>query len=916
MTTIKRLICGAMVLIVAGLSGGPGCSHGQKAAIHLDKVAANIDKFGFASISAPFLAAPSDEFAFDLDKPADYYFDRAFQPQGGVRNFSAEALDMQTSIRVNIEQALATIAQYQRARTIAEMRDAKRKAGVQKQLLETLVGSGGEEEGASPAIPGLKDNPLVASTIGMLDVVANQEEPDTEPLPGFVPTTQPIDPAPPFDVADRIALGAVGTTFTPGLAMPAGPFQISAREAMMIASGDVISQSLLRWFMDPTGNKLRHYELYFCPVVVSVQPGYETRAGHLADITVSVDLARPTTGGLDYLSSEFEPTSPPLQVAGIFPVLDAQVLDMVNSRRSLYATAFQLAMAGFGTQADFFLDYARRLEQDVQTQTALTAASAYTIGSTAFGFRVEPKVVAVTEVGELESAPGRRLESKSFPALAVLLVHRSYLRSKEQVETNSGHAWHKNKQLERTTDVSATADADKGKFDFLSFRTSVRWSPVNRPGWFQERYSEVNVWKSAEQIDAAFEDLGSFDRANEAKPEASKYQRWNLKSRTNTLVKLAMDSEALVRVYHTEPADKVIVHEIWPKRGWIDQTTTVTIRGKGFRSNVKSVTVGGIRCPHKILDDGLLVVEVKPWGKPSDTVAKSAAEFAELARAGETEGEQDPPGAESMRLTTIERVANELIQAKTEDEKLEAAGKLLTLVPVLPLTPEEKKILAGLTNLVATCQLGEDSDLAGNWSLYEDLIKRTRVQAAQEQSKKQADAGKADNAKKQQALAIGWAEVLIGSSKPVVHEATGSKAQAVGGAPGNAQTATGSVPGKEPSPSDFPDLKLKPDGYSVGWILFEKSLPAKAAEAKPAEAKSSPGSFSIQRDGEGRITGVTAGDGGVGNAMPLLQLIHESLGCEDDCGHFSMEITGPAIDMSASGIGKQPPPAATPRQGT
>ena len=65
----------------------------------------------------------------------------------------------------------------------------------------------------------------------------------------------------------------------------------------MIAGGDIVTQSLLRWFLNPVDNKQKNYELFFCPVVVSVQPGYETRGNYQADITVSVDLARRNGSG-------------------------------------------------------------------------------------------------------------------------------------------------------------------------------------------------------------------------------------------------------------------------------------------------------------------------------------------------------------------------------------------------------------------------------------------------------------------------------------------------------------------------------------------------------------------------------------------------------------------------------------------
>lgn len=682
----------ALFPVILGLS----CAPGHFAALELDKVAKSIDKYGFASISTPFLAGPSDEFSFNLNKSADYFYQQAFKPQGGVRHFSARALDVQFAFRMNIEQALATVAQYNRAQSISEIRAAKLKAGRQKGVLEALVAANAAPEGVSTALQttgspeaaalgtaiGLSDpanNPLVKSTIGMLDAIANQPEPDTDALPGFVPTTQPVPEEPPFNVQDRLAYQAVGGQFTPGLSMPEGPFQISAREALLIAGGDIVTQSLLRWFLTPVDNKQKNYELFFCPVIVSVQPGYETRGAFQADITVSVDLARRNNGGqLEFLSEQFPHSSPPIQVAGVFPAIDSQVLELANSRRQLYSMAFQLSLLGFGSQANFFLDFAEKLEQDAQTQTALTVGSAYTIGSSAFGFRVEPKFVASKNPAALRTKPGDILESKTFPAMAVLLVHRSYLIRQEDLEVASNSDSSvgqdgKNRDRQYNIDASpstttpklmlddsneykdvapanmkrTTSTNDSDRYQYLVFRTSVRWSPNQKSSWSRPRYSEVAAWKRAQSLDKA-EDwirsgrLDQFDLFHGGTVPSLR-QRDQLSSRALTLAKLALDSQALVRVYHTRPADDIVVSDVQPEHGWVDQHTVLTIRGTGFRGNVKSVTVGGIFCEFKVLSDRDLIAFVPPWHVPKldlpDEPGRFGAAVARTAEAGRMEEE-------------------------------------------------------------------------------------------------------------------------------------------------------------------------------------------------------------------------------------------------------------------------------------
>ena len=592
-----------------------GCSAGRRAATELDCVAQSLDRYGFASISSPVLTGPSDAFKIDLDKPASYFFDKASESQGSARGFDALAIDTQLQIRVNLEQTLATVAQFARAGSIAEFHDLKGKAALQRDQLKSLVGVAASQPANSP-LSGFSDDPRVAAAIGLLDTYANQPEPDPDALPGFKATTQPTANKPPFSAADRTALTAVGQ-FTPGISLPTTTGQISARDALLIAAGDVLTQSLLRWFVQPEGNKLGDYELFFCPVVISVQPGYETRNGYQADISVSVDLARVADDKLEFLSARFGAASPPIQIAGVYPLIDAQVLDLVSSRRRLYAMAFQLAMVGFGSEANFFLDYARRLEKDAATRSVLTVATAYTAGPNTFGFRVEPKFLAIKNLGEVEAKPyqaGSVLESKSFPAMAVLLVHRSFLRSREEVKfgknadragrddiTEDGVAW--NQQLVASGGAASalappeakTAPDKKAdeKYDYLVLRTSMRWTPIDGGGWFgPRRYTEVESWRRAEALDNAAtwttgRQSGLFAWCFPKVPHDG-YQRDQLSSRVLALRQAALDSQALVRVYHRGPSRKIEA-DAQEFYGWLDQYTVLTIRGTGFGGGEREV---------------------------------------------------------------------------------------------------------------------------------------------------------------------------------------------------------------------------------------------------------------------------------------------------------------------------------------
>lgn len=657
-----------LAVVLAGGIVLCGCTPAHHAAIELDKVARSIDRYGFASISTPFLAGPSDTFDFDLDKPASEFFDMAFKPQGGVRHLSAEALDFQVAFRANIEQAFATLLEFQKVTSLAEFRVAKAKAGMQKKILQSLIGGGDEGAGSTyetAVEPFLIRTPALTALIGVLGAIEEMPEPD---IPEVTPEMKgPPTAGPPFTTEQLRALASVGTDFTRPPSLPDEPFRLSAREALMIASGDVMTQRLLNWFLQPHENKLWHYELFFCPMAVSVQPGYQTRDRYVADITVNVDLAKSSRKcacprnkdkvcdrHLEFLSDRFHDSSPPILVAGVFPVIDSQVLNLVNSRRQLYSVALQLSLMGFGSQADFFSNYARRLEQDAQTQTALTAASAYTVGDTAFGFRVEPKFVASKDPTQLTTEPGRVLESRTFPAMAAVLVDRKYLKMQRDWCCPEGER--RNCKEEDCADCAQCSDCgkkDRDPYDFLVFETSTRWAPMTELRRFfggalslGGRYSEVEAWSRALALDKADEWLKYNKRLIHSIDDTehvlfgwnppfffgkvrSTYQRAHLESRAKILRRLALDSRAIVRVFDKGPAQRICVESVHPKHGWWDQHTVLNIRGQGFAHNVRYVTVGGIPCDFATPNDRILLVAVPPWGQVKKNPPKRLGNLAE-----------------------------------------------------------------------------------------------------------------------------------------------------------------------------------------------------------------------------------------------------------------------------------------------
>lgn len=889
---IRRTVIGHIrcSLLFAGLFTLWGCSAAHHAAIELDKVSRSIDRFGFASISTPFLSGPAREFQFDLDTSAKDYFEMAFTPEGGVRHLDARALDVQVAVRINIEQAIATLSKFLKVQGLTELELAKTEAGVQKMLLESLV----------ETTPGLGDDATVKSVLGLLGVASEINPPE---LPEFTPDMEGLpELGVPFSEDDLLALKAVGSTFTPPKTLPDQAYRISAGEAILKSHGNVTTQAILTWFNHPYGNKLGNYELFFCPMIVSAQPGYQTRTGYLANITVNVDLARERVGyectckpahrcgnHLEYLSDCFPDSSAPILVSGVFPLVDTQVLDLVNSRRRLYSLALQLSVMGFGSQGDFFADYAKKLEQDAQTQTALTAASAYTIGDTAFGFRVEPKFVASRDPTRLVTKPGRTLESRTFPAMAVILVDRKYLKRKCS-------ACCAIKDCDAAKEPPCACNPQcKDPYDYLVFETSTRWTPISKwrrwIGGFPfgpSRYSEVESWARALALDKAehwLDDgkpkrLFGGDIENKVDPffgqVRSTHQMRQLEARTRILSKLALDSRALVRVNNTSAAAKVCVTDTYPKHGWRDQYTVITVRGQGFEGNVNAVTVGGVLCEFEVPNDCTLLVLVPPWHEANKSIPTKRAGFGMDVKtiAGLSKGE-DLLGSANGPLTKLEKGTHELATGLPgSDEKwtCECDPQAKIVVPPPPLTPEEKKVLEGLNKRIVACsdECKEDKACKRNCELITDEKEKTNL--LQELMKKDIkyqcwkaceDWKKEVRTKaleKKRSFGAGWAQIVISSRVPVLK---GDKCD-------------------KPWQGDFDPSGDEKKCFDRGWMRFDKQLPKKPSGSP------SKGGINISRDKAGRIIGVKTDSGGFDNAAKLLRIIKDSLNTSTD---FSLELS-------------------------
>ncbi len=452
-----------------------------------------------------------------------------------------------------------------------------------------------------------------------------------------------------------------GKKFTDPLGAYDGPIDISPRQAISLAANDKMTQDLFKWFAHPNGYG-KNKKAYFCMLTVSCQPGYWTKKNFAADVMVTTEyakggklenalanrrkknsnsnastiftpeplsfpiesharggtgLARGNTPGPstsessgDFVtsSSEFYDNSSkkdpfldnfrrPL-VAAVYPMVDSQVLDLRHSQREQLASAISLALVGLGAQAEALIDDIRRLERDAQTRTAVTVGSAYSAGGYNFGFRIEPRFVAIENPGRFRGGPGNRLEATQFPAMVLVFADKDEL----------------------STSVGGTVK--EGGYDQIVFNVESRWLPKDWLTGLFYRQSESKMLRRAHLLDEQrgrisgkrtrtigspnhppFGDMGDLEYAT------LKRRRW-------ALAAAGLGSTVAVALPSVDPKKELKVKNPCALyHGWDNATSTFVIEGTGFsESNIKGATIGNRNCAVTVLSSKAVAIAVDAWG--------------------------------------------------------------------------------------------------------------------------------------------------------------------------------------------------------------------------------------------------------------------------------------------------------------
>jgi hypothetical protein len=415
----------------------------------MDDVASKAEEYGAITISNPVLAPPSATFNFDLTKKADDYFADAkanVQGQSAVLNQQANSLALSATAQLDPTQ----IAAY--AASLAQF------SIQQQQYLQALKSQQPTTPPTAPTFPTAKTDTsnAPASSTGL--------------------AKQPTDVLglltdPKFNDAMALLSGA-GQTPT-----------LTDRSAVITAAGDRATQAIFTLLGDPTlATQFKDKRVVFGVSMVSVNPGWRTRKGFQAHISVKVTyryaLARhdvlsrflgdakvplplrqrvaqdngemlPGNGTMpvvqwlpeipDYLLPENKKDDFNPLVAAVSPMTETQALDLGNSDRQQEALSLELAFAlryaGLGAQADAFEQFVKSRQQDVRTRTPSTAVNAFSFVGGTFGFEVGPRLVAIEDPARNSaSGPANVLERQSFPTLIIFGMEAQDVTPRVRVE--------------------------------------------------------------------------------------------------------------------------------------------------------------------------------------------------------------------------------------------------------------------------------------------------------------------------------------------------------------------------------------------------------------------------------------------------------------------------------------------------
>ena len=527
----------------------PSCTPSivQQAVGPLDDIAKRLEEYGAITMSAPLLSRPDPSFAFDLNRSTtDYFTEAKNEIQGAAAAATQTAFYTALGVSAQFDptqsaayaekwrQYAEDLARFNRKRELLdEAAKAKRDAAIASARQE----------------PQPKQDELIAAAMKTYaEEVSAPAQPPTPPTAnaGDVPGAAVNLAKPPTEARSRLADEGRAKAF--GALLPQGFTPVlSNREAITTAAGDKAVEAMFRLLGHPgEAQRFKDKLLYFGAATVAVDPGWRTRKGFAADLSVRTSLdyvpARPEVveallsdprldGSLrQRIANDYgfaarlpeglgpgaapdkatipdwfrcngecleDPQPPQLPrnplVAAVSPLTETQNLDLASSQRRVtelsLALVVALRQAGAAGQAELLTQYVRSLQQDVRTRGAVGIANSYSASGGVFGYHIGPRLQGLGDPAGGSKA-AEVLERQSFPILVLL-----------GLDTNDLHPLLRWNNCSQRRDCSTRLEVFEPE---IRFTQVSRWMPLSRHWYsfndlFAPRLSETEriAWSYA-----------------------------------------------------------------------------------------------------------------------------------------------------------------------------------------------------------------------------------------------------------------------------------------------------------------------------------------------------------------------------------------------------------------------------------
>ncbi len=597
---VHKALCVVLSITLSGCVTAPRIEDPalRDVANRIDRIDKLVGKWGTASISDVLLIEDKGQFAINYDAKVEDYVSKARESyQAGVWRYVQESVD--------VKQAQRTLTDADEVAKAAAMGGPQNKA-----LLDAGVTAASAISGV--AVPQKGKSSETGEELG-------DEGQVEQSIPSFTSILPESNSAASVLSSDK---------FTDPLPHADPPGGISERRAMLTGINDKMTENILKYLAHPTG-LAENTKIYLGIIEVTCNPGWATREGYAAEITVTPEYAKNKTSPVANTDGEFKSFSLRAEslvgtggdselvlssdklmredkgmsypsVLAAFPLQEAQSLDLRNSERNQEAMvsyiASLLVAQGSSEQAEKLMSRVKREEYDGASRSMLPVVSSFASGGS-FGFQFMPAYQALGDPADRKKGSANRLQPYSFPALIIVACDDSdiYL-DKEGKGLNGG---------------------ERGGWTHLVLNTTTRWVPVEKG-----RCRVADQLGARERIAIAAELRGLIREVREdsGTPQQKMIDSPEVRRQIRAMMEISIGKTIVKELPRYKGIPTPVapsVTSVLPDRGFYNANTVLTIRGEGFtvgtQSIVKSVTVGGRLCDFQVAGPGVIIAVVPAW---------------------------------------------------------------------------------------------------------------------------------------------------------------------------------------------------------------------------------------------------------------------------------------------------------------